>query len=145
MSSRNPLRVTTPSFSARPTAEFALVGLLVDARLSIRPVIDRRPARALGEPATVGVFAADAGALRGLVEAAAALAAREARSGEGEEALRRVSGLLGAAAAARGAKGVEVKAILAADGVEADPAERARADLEHLEAREREIASWRPR
>ena len=46
---------------------------------------------------------------------------------------------------ARGAKGVEVKAILAADGVEADPAERARADLEHLEAREREIASWRPR
>ena len=44
-----------------------------------------------------------------------------------------------------GAKGVEVKAILAADGAEDDPAERARADLEHLEAREREIASWRPR
>ena len=88
---------------------------------------------------------AELGALRGLVEAAAALAAREARSGEGEEALRRVSGLLGAAAAARGAKGVEVKAILAADDADADPAERARADLEHLEAREREIASWGPR
>ena len=69
----------------------------------------------------------------------------KARNGEGEEALRRVSGLLGAAAAARNAKGVEVKAILAADVAEADPAERARADLEHLEAREREIASWRPR
>jgi len=52
--------------------------------------------------------------------------------------------MLGAAAAARSAKGVEVKAILAT-GAEADPAERARADLEHLEAREREIASWAPR
>ena len=37
-----------------------------------------------------------------------------------------------------------MKAILA-DDADADPAERARANLEHLEAREREIASWRPR
>ena len=41
-------------------AEFALVGPHFDARLPIGPVIDRRPARALGEPATVGFFAADA-------------------------------------------------------------------------------------
>jgi len=102
-------------------------------------------ARAKAEASRACRLEAELGALRGLVEAAAALAARDARNGNGEEALRRVSGMLGAAAAARNAKGVEVKAILAADAADADPAERARADLEHLEAREREIASWRPR
>ena len=82
-----------------------------DARLTIGPVIDHTPARALVGPAAVGAFALYAGFDLQATHICAAAA---------------------------------LGTILATDA-EADPAERARADLEHLEAREREIASWAPR